>query len=241
MENDVKSLQEKLAVSDAKVDGLTEECGRYKSAITRLSTLAKSNKDLKANVSALEESLAEKEDIIKSQKTRIARLVESRKETAKKSTEIAALTESLSSTKQTYETEINALNEKLTADAKTSQKQISELNESLVKANSIKESYRKLANKAVNKYIEIKADLLGITSKDIKRKLGESYTIEDVDQVCEDLKAYQLNVSKLPFSIDRKVSVRVNESASTMPRGAKKPFEDDDVDASLIKLANFDF
>lgn len=241
LEGNIKSLQEKLAVSDAKVDGLTEECNRYKSAIARLSTLAKSNKDLKANVSALEESLAEKEDVIKSQKTRIARLVESRKETAKNSAEVATLTESLSSTKQTYETEIKTLNEKLTAAANESNSKISALNESLAKANSIKESYRNLANKAVNKYIEVKADILGVTPKDIKRKLGESYTMEDVDQVCEDLKSYQLNVSRLPFSIDRKVSVRVNENMTGASRNAKKQFEDDDVDAGLIKLANFDF
>ena len=241
LEGNIKSLQEKLAVSDAKVDGLTEECNRYKSAIARLSTLAKSNKDLKANVSALEESLAEKEDVIKSQKTRIARLVESRKETAKNSAEVATLTESLSSTKQTYETEIKTLNEKLTAATNESNSKISALNESLAKANSIKESYRKLANKAVNKYIEVKADILGVTPKDIKRKLGESYTMEDVDQVCEDLKSYQLNVSRLPFSIDRKVSVRVNENMTGTSRAAKKQFEDDDVDAGLIKLANFDF
>ena len=75
-----------------------------------------------------------------------------------------------------------------------------------------------------------------MSSADIKRKLGESYTLDDVDQVCEDLKAYQLNVSKLPFSIDRKVGVRVNEAA---PKVTKKSnfFDDDEVDETLIKLA----
>lgn len=239
LENDVKSLQEKLAVSDAKVDALTEECGRYKLSISRLSQLAKSSKDLSSKVSALEESLAEKDETINSQKLRISRLIESRKQSIDNSSEITSLTESLNSTKTNYEAQISTLNESLKKQADESQRKITELTESIQKTTAIKESYRNLANKAVNKYIEVKADILGLMPKDIKRKLGESYTLDDVDQVCEDLKSYQLNVSRLPFSVDRKVSVKVNESASTRRmKATSTDFEDDGVDVSLIKLAN---
>lgn len=241
LENDVKSLQEKLAVSDAKVDTLTEECNRYKLSISRLSQLAKSSKDLSAKVSALEESLTEKDEMINSQKLRISRLIESRKQSATAANEVTTLTESLNSTKTSYEAQISALNESIEKQKQESQTQLTELTESLKKTTAIKESYRNLANKAVNKYIEVKADILGLTTKDIKRKLGESYTLEDVDQVCEDLKSYQLNVSRLPFSIDRKVSVKVNESAATRKmKPAQAEFEDDGVDAGLIRLANLD-
>ena len=241
LENDVKSLQEKLAVSDAKVDTLTEECNRYKLSISRLSQLAKSSKDLSAKVSALEESLTEKDEMINSQKLRISRLIESRKQSATAANEVTTLTESLNSAKTSYEAQINALNESIEKQKQESQTQLTELTESLKKTTAIKESYRNLANKAVNKYIEVKADILGLTTKDIKRKLGESYTLEDVDQVCEDLKSYQLNVSRLPFSIDRKVSVKVNESAATRRmKPANAEFEDDGVDAGLIRLANLD-
>ena len=239
LEGSVKSLQEKLAVSDTKVNELTEENNNYKKAIARLATMSKSNKDLKESVTKLEESLKEKDATIEEQKTRIARLVKSRKESVSESAslnesvqsktqEVSTLTESLNKANAN----VTALNEKLS----NSDKEISELNESLNKAKTLKEAYKKLANKAVNKYIDIKATTLGLSSADIKRKLGESYTLEDVDQVCEDLKAYQLNVSKLPFSIDRKVGVRVNEAA---PRIVKKNdfFDDDEVDESLIKLA----
>lgn len=239
LEGSVKSLQEKLAVSDTKVNELTEENNNYKKAIARLATMSKSNKDLKESVTKLEESLKEKDATIEEQKTRIARLVKSRKESV---TESASLNESVQTKTQEVSTlteslnkanaNVTALNEKLS----NSDKEISELNESLDKAKTLKEAYKKLANKAVNKYIDIKATTLGLSSADIKRKLGESYTLEDVDQVCEDLKAYQLNVSKLPFSIDRKVGVRVNEAA---PKIVKKNdfFDDDEVDDNLIKLA----
>ena len=81
--------------------------------------------------------------------------------------------------------------------------------------------------------------MLGLTPIDIKRKLGESYTIEDVDQVCEDLKAYSLNVSRLPFDVNRKVGIKVNESARTkVTTNINSSNTDDDVDEGLIKLAN---
>lgn len=251
LENMVKALQEKLAVSDAKVNELDGECSRYKSAIARLSVLAKSNKDLKESVSKLEESLDEKNAVIETQKTRISRLVKSRKENLNNSTtltesvnakdnEINKLNENLTSVKAEYEDKIKALNEEFEIKTKESAQKIDELNLNIEKTTSIKESYRKLANKAVNKYIEVKAEILGLTPVDIKRKLGESYTMEDVDQVCEDLKSYQLNVSKLPFSIDKQVSVKVN-SAANRSASAKKAYEDDAVDDDLIRLANFNY
>ena len=54
------------------------------------------------------------------------------------------------------------------------------------------------------------------------------------------MKRYQLNVSKLPFSIDRKVGVRVNEavSKSAINRAASKQNDDDDVDDGLMRMAN---
>ena len=251
LESNYKQLQEKLAVSDTKVGELTEECDKYKQAVVRLSEMAKSNKDLKANVSKLEESLNEKNEMIKSQQERIARLVKSRKDQVNESnnltesvnskvSEINSLNESLNNVKIESENKINALKEELAQKEVNSQKKINELNESLTKAQSIKESYKKLANNAVNKYIDIKATMLGLTSIDIKRKLGESYTLADVDAVCEDLKSYQLNVSKLPFSIDRKVGIRVNESNIKKQINSNAKFNDDDVDDSLLRLARFD-
>ena len=240
LEGNVKSLQEKLAVSDTKVNELTEENNNYKKAIARLATMSKSNKDLKESVTKLEESLKEKDAMIAEQQTRIARLVKSRKESVNESAslnesvqskaqEVSTLTESLNKANE----DVKALTEKLS----NSDKEVSELNENLNKATTLKEAYKNLANKAVNKYIDIKATTLGLTSADIKRKLGESYTLDDVDQVCEDLKAYQLNVSKLPFSIDRKVGVRVNESTPRIKKKVDMFGDDDEVDDSLIKLA----
>lgn len=241
LENTVRILQEKLAVSDAKVNEINEECNRLKNSMSRMSDLVKTRATLKENVSTLEKSLNEKEALINEQKVKIAKLVESKKETVRSSNE---LNENLTNLKTSYEKQIQTLNEQISSSKTESEKQISTLTENLNKANSLKESYKKLANKTVNKYIEVKANIIGQTPADIKRKLGESYTLEDVDQVCEDLKAYSLNVSKLPFEVTKKVGIRVTESTNTrmMNNTTKKSsIYDDEVSDTLIKLANSEF
>lgn len=251
LEKLVKTLKEKLAVSDAKVIELTEECDRFRSSITRLASLAKSSKDLQNNVNELQESLKVKDQTIEDQKTRIMRLVESKKESVRtsstlnesinaKNDELRALNESVENLKTKYENKFKELREQVIKESAKAEKKATQLNESLSKATALKESYKKLANQAMNMLIEERATQLGLTSQDIKRKLGASYTISDVNTVCEELKRYQLNISKLPFSVDRKVNVRVNEGVSkaAVNRAASSQCEDDDVDDSLIRLAN---
>lgn len=251
LEKLVKTLKEKLAVSDAKVIELTEECDRFRSSITRLASLAKSSKDLQNNVNELQESLKVKDQTIEDQKTRIMRLVESKKESVRtsstlnesinaKNDELRALNESVENLKTKYENKFKQLREQVIKESAEAEKKATQLNESLSKATALKESYKKLANQAMNMLIEERATQLGLTSQDIKRKLGASYTISDVNTVCEELKRYQLNISKLPFSVDRKVNVRVNEgiSKAAVNRAASSQCEDDDVDDSLIRLAN---
>ena len=73
--------------------------------------------------------------------------------------------------------------------------------------------------------------MLGVTSNEIKNKLGKSYSIDDVDRICEDLQSYQINVNKLPFNLDRSVKVRVTESKND-PLHPENP--DDDVDKEFL-------
>lgn len=247
----VKTLKEQLAVSDAKVNELKEQCNKYQSSITRLAGLAKSNKDLQKNVESLQESLNEKNQTISDQTKRIARLVEGRKKSISESStltesvnaktkELETLNESVDNLKKDYEKKFTELREQVINESTEAKKKEAQLNESLNKANVLKESYKKLANEAMNMLIEERATQLGLTSQDIKRKLGASYTIADVNTVCEELKRYQLNVSKLPFSIDRKVGVRVNEAVqrSAINKAASNKYDDDDVDDGLMRMAN---
>ena len=254
LENSVKELQENLAVSDAKVEAITEECTRYKKSITRLAELNKANAALKEKASKLEESLKQKTSVIETQKARIARLANNHKASTKdsvalteglkaKESKIEELNTNISTITAEYDAKINSLNEEFKVTAEKQENTIQTLTEDLTKITALRDSYKNLANKAVNKYIEVKAETLGLTPSDIKMKLGESYTLSDVDQVCRDLRSYQLNISKLPFSIDRnnKVSVKVNESVNSLSNQISRPSHiDDDVDDTLMRIANLD-
>lgn len=241
LEGNIKTLQETLAVRDAEVDTLNEECTRYKASIARLSILAKAAKESEEKIQILESTVQDKDKVIQTQKDRIARLAQARKAEVEQSAQISKLHESLKSTHDSHSSELAKLNEQLEQVKKSAEMEKAKVTEQLTKATKLTEGYKNLANTAINKYIDVKAQIIGLTAKDIKRKLGESYTIADIDQVCSDLKSYNLNVSKLPFSIDRKVSVRVNEAMRKSPvMNSAHMTDDDDVSSMLIKLADFE-
>ena len=219
--------------------------------------MAKKGKDLEEEVASLKESLQAEQQTVAGQKQRIERLVKAKNSATKnsavitesvsaKSKELNALNEELKSqktllenTKKEYEEKLKNVTESLERDKAEAIKVQNTLVENFNKEKKLKEGYKNFANKAANKYIEVKAMMLGLSSKDIKRKLGESYTLDDVDQVCESLKEYQLNVNRLPFGVNDKVSFKVNESRSTNRVARSQSVdEDDSISEGLIKLAN---
>ena len=234
LEERVKILQEQLAVSDAKVGKLEESLEKNKSTIIRLTSLAKNSKDLTKKVSDLEEELKVKNQTIEKLNKESSRVRLENKESARnsridesikiKDSKIKELNESVDSLKK-ENVEIKHLNESLKQELTNSNKQVEELKGKVTKLNSIKEGYKKLSNDTVDKYIELKAKNLGVSANEIKNKLDSSYTLEDIDKICESIQAYELNISKLPFNVDRKVKVRVSESGTLKP---SQPIIDDD-------------
>ena len=80
-------------------------------------------------------------------------------------------------------------------------------------ANNLVEKYKKIANKAVDKYIDSQAIKLGVSINEIKNKLPESYSFTDIDTICENLSQYKLNVSKLPFGSSSTLNENVKLAA----------------------------
>lgn len=245
LERQVKALQEKLAVSNAKVDELNEEVKKHKSALSRLSTTVVSNKKLGERVQSLEESLKEKEQTIEAQNAKIKKITETRNSQHKslnesltsKNEEIKRLNETLSTQKESYEKTISELNESISNLKSDSEKEKNVLSKQLSKVKHLKEGYEKLANNTMKHYIEHRATMIGVTVAEIKNRLPESYSVEDVDSVCEDLQKYSLNISKLPFSVEKsKVRVRVQESRRD-PLKLTPNSDGDEIDDSLISLA----
>jgi hypothetical protein len=73
--------------------------------------------------------------------------------------------------------------------------------------------------------------MLGVTANEIKNRLSKSYSIDDIDAICEDLRSYQVNINKLPFKLDNKTRIRVNESKKD-PLHIENP--DDEIDSDFL-------
>ena len=248
LEDTIRELNEKLSVCYAKEVKLNEELNKYKSSVISLSDSAKGVKALKVKIDSLNEQLEAQKETISNQNKKIARLTESQKVSAVRQFK---LNESLDSSESKY----SKLEENFNAYKKDSQSKISSLNESLEelkqdsaikskeysqklsKANKLVEHYKGVAKAAVDKYIDSKAKMLGVSTSEIKNRLNENYSFSDIDKVCEDLRAYKLNISNLPFGVSTqsKPKVKITESKEPIkPRGSY----DDTIDDQLLNLIN---
>lgn len=218
LEKELKDLKESRTVGDAEVRKLNEELNKYKEAFFRVSELASNARKFEQDAKSLKEQLHSKNDEISALKSKVNysnQLTESMNENARK---VERLTEKLNN----VEKELCSKNDELSAAT-------AKMNES---ANLAK-NYKAKFSAILNKYVESKATMLGVKSSEIVSKLGESYTLSDIDKVCDNM----LNESvgnfrqPLPFA-SRRTTVRPSASASveTLKNGY-------DVDDSLLELA----
>lgn len=223
LKQSVIDLQNKLAVSDTKTNKVKEDLDKYVEATITLSEGAKKAKKLAKRVSSLTEELEstkanmKKTNLNESVTNKVLATNKQLKEDLKKSNESA-----------------KALKEQLDELKANSEIKRSEYNSNIIKAKKLIEESKELANNTVNRYIESKAVMLGITPNEIKNRLDESYTIDDIDGICEELQSYAVNISKLPFDVKRS-RMRVTESK-------KEPLRipsmyDDDIDSDLLEMA----
>lgn len=253
LETENRLLQEKLSVCYAKETQTQEELQRYKSAVASLSDSAKRVKPLQSKVGTLEEALSAKENVINNQQVRIQKLLEKLKNS---DIEHAAVTEKLNAKSASIEQRLNesyAQHKSLTEKVNLIEQEKSQLKESLEtlrkdtalkaaeykssleKVSKLVEHYKQVANNVSDYYIRSKASALGISAQEIKNRLAESYTFEDVNRVCDDIRNYQLNVSRLPFDLKRS-TIKVTESKETL--APLKQNIDDEVDDQLLGLQN---
>lgn len=69
--------------------------------------------------------------------------------------------------------------------------------------------------------------------------MNESYTLDDVDKVCDQLQKQVVNISKLPFQLDKPGSMRarLRENRNSDPLKDMDGEYDDTVDDYLLDLA----
>lgn len=198
LENEIRDLKNQKTVSDAEVKGLKEELEKYKSGFIRVSELASKSTKLDKEVKSLKEQLESRDSKINDLQTKIekqTRLTESVKADDSK---VKALTEKLVAVQTEAENTEEAFRTKLEESRKAVQK-----NANVAKA------YKSKYEAVLERYISTKANMLGVRTTDITSRLAESYTLDDIDQVCEDL----LDMGRPAFGLGLgKPKVKINES-----------------------------
>lgn len=248
----VVALNEKLSVSYTKEVKLSEEIDNLKATVAQLSADAKKKEALSNRVSALAEKLQQMTALAEERKSLLEgcqnklRAISSSRSSLKESvfnkdTTINTLNEQVDSLKtqlkkeqESSRQENRKLTEELSALKTDSAVKNSEYAKKLQNANKLVEKYRDVAKASIERYISAKAITLGVSPNEIKNRLSESYNFNDIDSVCESLRNYKMNMSKLPFNINGNSVQRVAMKEDTSTKRFTNP--DDEIDDSLINL-----
>jgi hypothetical protein len=219
----VKSLKNKQTVRDTEVKRIQEELDKYKSAFARTSEIASTAKTLTAQNKQLKEQLATKDTEINTLKQTHSENLNESIEVAK--VQIKTLKEKLKATSD----ELAEMEEKLTEQANSYKKQLQE------KVN-IAKTYKSRYDEILKEYVSYRASMLGVQPVEITSKLNESYSISDVNKICDTILTEGIAVNRLPYGVNSKSRVAINESKTVKPKvtSSDNGYEIDD---SLLELA----
>ena len=250
--NDLKmqlfDLNEKISVSNTKEIRLENQISKLQNALKKSRESSKVAEAMKHQLLSMKEQLENsvleqqrqkklaesyknKLEQVKSSKTQLDESVSTDKKVIQSlNNKIKSLQESLDSKNSKDNTLVESLKTELTNLKHDSQIKNSQYIKKLNESNETVLKYKKIAKIAVDKYIECKSTALGISADDVKSRLNESFSFKEIDNICESLRGYNLNISKLPFQVGdiKKVSMKENlqQKAITNP--------DDVVDKSIL-------
>ena len=223
LEKQVRSLQEKLSACHARETKLKEKLIRYQESVTKLSAVSKTNK-------ALTEKLKKAEDST-------ASLNESTKQNSSKVKVLTEKLEKITKERDSANVELDSLREDYSLLDKDLTQIKEQYSKKFEKQNELLEKYQRITKGAVDKYIALQANNLGIKPVEIKNKLPEKFSFSDVDSICEELRNYKLNVSKLPFSTgSHRLHENVNVQVNNLSRGLLPQNEVDELNDYDMKL-----
>lgn len=244
LEQKIITLNERLSVCYAKESNYEEQVANLKGNISKLSENSNKVQALNARIGNLMEQLNKKDDIISKKEKQIHSLSENmnKQVNAKKALNeemknSMRISDELREELNTYKEEIKQLSETIADLKKDIQLNKGTYSKKLEKSNKLVEKYKGVTNNVVNRYIKLQASRLGMSPNEIKNRLPESYSLDDIDNICEDLRDYKLNISKLPFS-----TMKLNENVTMKAKPSKNELipdstsEDDIVDDQLISL-----
>lgn len=258
LEATVAKLQEKLSVCYTKETERGDLAEKYQQSVKGLSEATKVNEALKKRLSLMTEKLktqtAKLEEQTKTLNAVEKQLTESKEIVSQRQRTLTENAQKNESMIKTLRASVRTLREQASSTKAESDRQIKQLQEDiertktdlanersahsrkLTKANELTEKYKTVAKYAIGKYIDSQAIRLGVKSDEIKNRLPDGYSFDDIDRVCESLQSYQVSMSKLPFNLVKEKGARVSikESKDSMLPANRT---DDDVDEALKILA----
>ena len=227
LKTEVGNLSKAKAVSDAKVEELQEKLLRYQKAYKSTSSEAAKAVELQSKVDELTEQLAQSNKKIERLTDKVKNARQLKESADRNEVKISRLTE-----------EVSRLNKKSEALAAKLEGQTKQYTEKLQERTDLAKSYKARFIETLTKYVESKASMLGVKPSEITSRLNESYTLTDVDAVCDQILESTVNYGRLPFSGRTKTSARITESVS---RPNASSFTDPaygyEIDDSLLELA----
>lgn len=247
LDEKIVSLQKQLSASNAQEMKLHEEIDNLKIKIVKLSDKAKTNNALTEKLSKLEKELEKTTQTALNKKTALRETIERdakdrevlRESIESRDNKIAAMQKQLADLKDkafASNKNVNALNEQLETAQKDARQIKEKYSKKLEEKDVIIEKYKKIAKTAVDNYINSRATTLGISPNEIKNRLPESYSFKDINDVCDDLREYNINMNSLPFTTN-KLNESVNVSVKNIDNRVLVNNPDDDISETDIKLA----
>lgn len=226
LETEVSDLRKAKAVGDAKEQELQEKLNRYRAAFKNISAEA-------ANVSKLQSKIQELNEKLTQSKITIKTLTEKVNSTQQ-------LKESIENSKATTKylnEEISRLTKKSEALEAKLEGQTKVYTEKLQERTNLAKTYKARFIETLNSYVESKASMLSVQPSEITSRLNETYTLADVDAVCDQILESTINFGRLPFSGRAKTSARIAESVSKTNNTTNNPEYGYEIDDSLLELA----
>lgn len=233
LQSQVKALQEKLSVCNAKESKIAETLQNSK---FRIEELTRDVMNEKQKSKDLEEQLKEKSALIEAKEAQLSDISKELNEQKNQQKVTKAFNESLNTRNAEAKKVISKLKEDIDSTKQDSIIKEEKYKAKIKQASSLVEHYKKITSLTVDRYIENRARTLGIKAEEIKRRLGESYSLDDVDRVCDDVANIQLNINSLPFNIKSNNNLKVKIKESYEPIKPKNSY-DDDIDDQLIYLS----
>lgn len=238
LKQQVLELQEKLSVCYSKEADQEDQINSLKGNISSLTKVNESNEALKNRVKSLTEKLNKEKDSSSNKDQSNIKLKESLNSVIGKYNRLVDVHNELKEGYQSINSQYRTLEKELNKIKKDNEKLKEEYANKLSNSNALVEKYKKAASSAAERYIDSQAVRIGVSSREIKNKLPEKYTFKDIDSICEQLSNYNLNISKLPFSVSRIMNedVKIDTTSSKESILPDNRF-DDDVDDLLKRLS----